>query len=114
MTRLVFVALTVSFLVTCAGDQTQGSCPGPMDDDPMNGTGGSDATPNDGDPIENLVSMIRTEVDPTYVYEYEQTKFVPPSGQTLLVLGQNLDDIDGLTTAFPEETTPGGWAAYWG
>jgi hypothetical protein len=85
-----------------------------MDDDPMNDPGGSDDPPNDGDAIENLVSMIRTEVDPTYVYEYEQTKFVPPSGQTLFVLGQNLDDIDGLTAAFPEETTPGGWAAYWG
>lgn len=119
MTRLVFVALTVSFLVSCASGQTQGSSPGPMDDDPMNDPGGSgdppnDDPPNDGDPIENLVSMIRTEVDPTYVYEYEQTKFVPPSGQTLLVLGQTLDDIDGLTAAFPEETTPGGWAAYWG
>ena len=37
--------------------------------------------------------MIRTEVDPTHVYEYEQTKFVPPAGKTLLIVGQTLEEI---------------------
>ncbi|MEM7138678.1 MAG: hypothetical protein AAF500_19015, partial [Myxococcota bacterium] len=114
MSRLAFVALTLSLLVSCSGD-SPGATPDPMDGGAMGGTGGSDSPPDNGEvSIEDLVAMIRTDVDPSYVYEYEQTKFVPSSGQTLLVLGQNLDDIDGLTTAFPDDTTPGGWAAYWG
>ena len=86
----------------------------PVDDVPSDDGRVDDRLPNDGDSVADLVSMIRTDVDPAFVYEYEQTKFVPPSGQTLLVLGQTLDDIDELTAAFPDEATPGGWAAYWG
>jgi hypothetical protein len=67
-----------------------------------------------GDPIADLVDKVRTEVDPAFVYEYEQTKFVPPAGKTLLIVGQTLEEITEYTASFPNEPVPGGWAAYWG
>lgn len=82
------------------------------------GVGGDGGTGGDGgvggDPIANLVDKIRTEVDPAFVYAYEQTKFVPPAGKTLLIVGQTLEDINEYTADFPDEPAPGGWAAYWG
>jgi hypothetical protein len=82
------------------------------------GDGGDGGTGGDGgvggDPIADLVDKIRTEVDPAFVYEYEQTKFVPPTGKTLLIVGQNLEDINEYTADFPHEPAPGGWMAYWG
>lgn len=65
-------------------------------------------------PTENMVAKIRTAVDRSYLYEFEGTKFVPPAGKTLLVLGQTLGGIDEHVAAFPDEPLPGGWAAYWG
>jgi hypothetical protein len=67
-----------------------------------------------GDPIADLVDKIRTDVDPAFVYAYEQTKFVPPAGKTLLIMGQTLEDINEYTASFPNEPAPGGWMAYWG
>ncbi len=64
--------------------------------------------------IADLVTQIRTEVDPAFVYEYEQAKFVPPAGKTLLIAGQTLGAIDEYVASFPDEPLPGGWAAYWG
>ncbi|NNE17177.1 MAG: hypothetical protein HKN10_01750, partial [Myxococcales bacterium] len=55
------------------------------------GTGGDGGVGGDDDPIADLVDKIRTEVDPAFVYEYGQTKFVPPAGKTLLIVGQRLD-----------------------
>ena len=82
------------------------------------GVGGDGGTGGDGgvggDPIVDLVDKIRTEVDPAFVYAYEQTKFVPPAGKTLLIVGQTLEDINEYTASFPNEPAPGGWAAYWG
>ncbi|MEL7372461.1 MAG: glycosyl hydrolase [Myxococcota bacterium] len=66
------------------------------------------------DPIAQLVAQIRTDVDPKYVYEFEGTKFVPPPGKTLLILGQTLGGIEEYVATFPDQPTPGGWAAYWG
>lgn len=66
-----------------------------------------------GDPIADLVDKIRTEVDPAFVYSYEQTKFVPPAGKTLLIVGQTLEDINDYTASFPNEPGPGGWASGW-
>lgn len=63
---------------------------------------------------EEMVSKIQTEVDPYFVYEYEQTKFVPPEGKTLLIMGQTLEDVDDYMENFSEEPIPGGWSAYWG
>ncbi|MEM1413379.1 MAG: glycosyl hydrolase [Myxococcota bacterium] len=65
-------------------------------------------------PIERMLAMIERDVDPSYVYEYEGARFVPPEGRTLLVLGQTLDGIDAHVESFPDEPGPGGWAAYWG
>lgn len=61
-----------------------------------------------------MVEMIRTEADPAYRYEYVHSKFVPPEGKTLLILGQTLGGIQEHVRSFPEQPLPAGWAAYWG
>ncbi|MEL6184688.1 MAG: glycosyl hydrolase, partial [Myxococcota bacterium] len=66
------------------------------------------------DPVDAMLDLIDTEPDPSYVYTFDRARFVPPAGKTLLVLGQTLDAVDELTTSFPDQPTPGGWAAYWG
>jgi hypothetical protein len=64
--------------------------------------------------VKDLIAMINTEVDPTFVYDYHQTKFVPPPGKTLLIMGQTVERIEEYTKAFPNQKIPGGWASYWG
>ncbi len=64
--------------------------------------------------LENMLSAIRTEVDPAFVYAYENTKFVPPPGKTLLIVGQSEERIDAYVDAFGDEPMPAGWSAYWG
>ena len=61
-----------------------------------------------------MVSRIQTDIDPEFVYEYEQTKFVSPKGKTLLVMGQTVERITEYMNHFPDQPIPGGWAAYWG
>lgn len=56
---------------------------------------------------------IKTEVDPKYIYDYEGTKFIPPAGKTLLVMGQTVEAINEYMQSFPEKPVPGGWSAYW-
>ena len=58
--------------------------------------------------------MINTDVDPAFVYAYENTKFIPPEGKVLLIMGQTLEAIDEYNNSFPQQPKPGGWAAYWG
>ena len=64
--------------------------------------------------IEEMVSKIKTDVDPKFVYDYEKTKFVPPVGKTLLIMGQNAERIAEYSSHFPDQPIPGGWSAYWG
>lgn len=64
--------------------------------------------------IAAMVSKIQTEVDTAFVYPYAQTKFVPPAGKTLLIIGQTVEDILEYRRHFRDEPTPGGWAVYWG
>lgn len=64
--------------------------------------------------IDEMVAMINTEVDPAYLYEYQQTKFVPPPGKTLLIMGQTLEDIKTYSGRFADQPVPAGWSAYWG
>lgn len=64
--------------------------------------------------IDKMISKIQTDVDPAFVYEYTQTKFVPPEGKTLLIMGQTVDGITEYMDSFPDQPIPGGWAAYWG
>ena len=61
-----------------------------------------------------MVTMIDTKTDSQFVYEYEKTKFVPPDGKTLLIMGQSVEAIDEYLDSFPDQPRPGGWAAYWG
>ncbi|WP_353776960.1 glycosyl hydrolase [Winogradskyella sp. 3972H.M.0a.05] len=63
--------------------------------------------------IEEMVSQINTEVDPNFVYDYEQAKFVPPQGKTLLIMGQTVEGISEYLENFPDQNIPGGWSAYW-
>lgn len=59
-------------------------------------------------------SQIDTVVDPQFVYNYEKTKFIPPAGKTLLIMGQTMEDIADYMGSFSDEPLPGGWSAYWG
>jgi hypothetical protein len=79
---------------------------------------GSERRPEDTatpvDPVEAMLELIDTEPDPSYDYAFDRARFVPPEGKTLLILGQNLNEINDLVESFPDQPTPGGWAAYWG
>ncbi|MEO1076893.1 MAG: glycosyl hydrolase [Bacteroidota bacterium] len=61
-----------------------------------------------------MVAQIDTTADDRFAYAFEQTKFVPPPGQTLLIMGQTLQAADAFTASFPDAPPPAGWAAYWG
>ena len=63
--------------------------------------------------IEPMVAKIKTDTDPNFVYDYENTKFVPPDGKTLLIMGQTVEGISEYLDSFPDQPIPGGWAAYW-
>ena len=63
---------------------------------------------------DSMVSMIKSEIDPEYVYKYEKTKFVPPDGKTLLIMGQTVESINEYLSHFSDQPLPGGWSAYWG
>ena len=64
--------------------------------------------------IDHMVSLIQTDIDPEYVYDYEKAKFVPSAGKTLLIMGQSSERISEYLDHFPDQPMPGGWAAYWG
>ena len=68
----------------------------------------------DDSQAEQMVAMINTAVDSTFVYKFEQTKFTPPDGKTLLIMGQSVEAINEYVDSFPDQPGPGGWAAYWG
>ncbi|NRA94293.1 MAG: hypothetical protein HRU26_16775, partial [Psychroserpens sp.] len=61
-----------------------------------------------------MVSQIQIETDPQFVYEYSQTKFVPPPGKSLLIMGQTVEMITEYAEKFQDQPKPGGWSAYWG
>ncbi|NND27967.1 MAG: hypothetical protein HKN97_05195, partial [Myxococcales bacterium] len=125
LVAFVFLVLAVGTLhiVGCAGT-TEGPMGGNDGKAGAGGTAGTGGVGGDGgmggdggiggDSIADLVDKIRTEVDPAFLYAYDKTKFVPPAGKTLLVVGQTLEDINEYTASFPDEPLPGGWAAYWG
>lgn len=63
--------------------------------------------------VKNMVAKIDTRVDPAFVYQYEQSKYVPAAGKTLLLIGQDLQTIDEYIDSFDDRPVPGGWMAYW-
>ena len=63
---------------------------------------------------QEMVARIQTSIDPEFIYEYEQTKFVPPDGKTLLIMGQTVERISEYMDHFQHQPIPGGWSAYWG
>lgn len=64
--------------------------------------------------INSMVSKINTNVDSTFVYDYDNSKFVPPEGKTLLIMGQTVERINEYLEDFSNENLPGGWATYFG
>ena len=62
----------------------------------------------------DMVSQIQTDIDSDFIYDYEDAKFVPPDGKTLLIMGQTVESITEYMDHFPNRPLPGGWAAYWG
>ncbi|MDH3631985.1 MAG: glycosyl hydrolase [Gammaproteobacteria bacterium] len=98
---IVFGAIVLTCLLSCAGPGEKGM---PLSTEQL-----------EADPlIEEMVAMIETDVDPAFVYRYEKTKFVPPDGKTLLIMGQTVEAITEYTGSFSQQPMPGGWAAYWG
>lgn len=61
-----------------------------------------------------MLSKIQTTTDPNFIYEYEQSKFVPQDGKTLLIMGQTVEMIKEYMDNFEKHPMPGGWSAYWG
>jgi len=47
-------------------------------------------------------------------YSYLDTKYVPPPGKTLLIMGQTKERIDEYMDNYSDQKLPAGWAAYWG
>lgn len=62
---------------------------------------------------ERMISKIQTDVDPEFVYDYKQSKFVPEKGKTLLIMGQTVERITEYKKHFSGQPLPGGWMAYW-
>lgn len=60
------------------------------------------------------VPTIQTITDPEFIYNYKGSKFVPPEGKTLLIMGQTVERINEYMVHFQDRPIPGGWAAYWG
>ena len=56
---------------------------------------------------------IDKSVDPNYVYEYSQSKYVPSKDKTLLIVGQSLKNINDYRAVSQYKNYPGGWSAYW-
>jgi hypothetical protein len=63
---------------------------------------------------ENMLAKINTAIDPDFVYQYDQSRFVPPEGKVLLIMGQDLVTITEYMDNFSDRPVPGGWTAYWG
>ena len=76
---------------------------------------GQSETPNsNNETITEMISKIKTDIDPSFIYEYEKSKFVPPEGKTLLIMGQTVERIEEYMDHFSDRPIPGGWSAYWG
>ncbi len=73
------LAVLACTALSCAGEETE-ELPA-LDAGPSNSTDVGDVPVADAgsraDLVERMVSMIRTDVEPDFVYEYEGAKFVP-------------------------------------
>jgi hypothetical protein len=61
-----------------------------------------------------MAEKISTQTDPEYIYEYEGSKFVPPQGKTLLIMGQTKERIEEYQSLYSAQKAPAGWSSYWG
>ena len=101
----IFVAVALTSILSCTGEKIKG------DVDAGSISAGQKISAVS---IEEMVAKIRTEVDPAFVYQYEQSKFVPPAGKTLLIMGQDAKTISEYMDNFSDRPVPAGWTAYWG
>jgi len=60
-----------------------------------------------------MASKIKIDVNPKFVYEFEQTKYTLPKDKILLIMGQTVERINEFKNAFPIEINPAGWSVYW-
>ncbi len=106
----------IGFALACTTSTHGGTVDAGSGDDEADASAATDARVDAGAPetVEQMVARIRRDVEPEYEIAYEGARFVPPAGQTLLVIGQTLGGIDEHVASFPDEPLPGGWAAYWG
>lgn len=57
---------------------------------------------------------INRQVDPNFIYPFQQTKYIPKDGKCLLIMGQTEERIQEYLEHTSDQPLPGGWAAYWG
>lgn len=62
----------------------------------------------------NMLSKIDRTIDSNFIYDYEKTKFVPPNGKTIFIMGQTVEGISDFQYNFKDQIKPAGWSAYWG
>lgn len=104
-TGFIFITVALAFILSCTGAKMKAG----VDTDPMPAEQGISAVA-----IEEMVAKINTEVDPAFVYQYEKSKFIPPEGKTLLIMGQDIKTISEYMDDFSNRPVPSGWTAYWG
>ena len=104
-TGFIFVTVALASILSCSGAKMKAD----VDTEPMSVEQETSAVA-----IEEMVAKISTEVDPAFVYQYEKSKFVPPAGKTLLIMGQDIKTISEYMDNFSDRPMPGGWTAYWG
>ena len=63
--------------------------------------------------VDEILPRISTDIETEFIYDYSQTKFVPPDNKTLLILGQSLTNINEYRDVSKYRNYPGGWSAYW-
>ena len=106
--KLILLALFTVPLLSTLSCTTAGTT------DAVDGGSPSDRHFQPAGSTEKMLTKISTKIDPAFSYEYEQSKFVPPDGRTLLIMGQDLNTIADYVASFPDRPVPGGWSAYWG
>ncbi len=60
------------------------------------------------------LNNITATVDPAFEYAYEKTKFVPPEGKVLYIMGQDTATISTFADGHGDDAPPAGWSVYWG
>lgn len=98
-TGFIFITVALASILSCTGAKMKAD----VDTDPMPAEQEIFALV-----IEEMVAKINTEVEPAFVYQYEKSKFIPPEGKTLLIMGQDIKTISEYMDDFSSRPVPGG------